>query len=65
MLAELRRGCPDIEGGLFWRIWPFYVRWFCPVLIFAAGPEQVSARFEGVMHHTDIGQRAIEALRGN
>ena len=31
ILNELRNGCPDIERSLFWRIWPAYVRFVCPV----------------------------------
>ena len=33
VLTELRQGCPDIEGGVFWRVWPFYVKFVCPVLV--------------------------------
>ena len=36
VLQELQRGRPDIEQSLFWKIWPFYVKFFCPVLILAA-----------------------------
>ncbi len=33
LLQELRRGQPDMAGTWFWRVWPFYVKFFCPVLI--------------------------------
>ena len=36
LLQELKRGHPEMEGTWFWRIWPFYVKFFCPVLILGA-----------------------------
>ncbi len=33
MLQELRKNEPDAEHGLFWRIWPWYVRFVCPSII--------------------------------
>ncbi|GHA29894.1 sodium-dependent transporter [Oceanisphaera arctica] len=33
VLAELKSGCPELEQGLFWKIWPWYVRFVCPVLV--------------------------------
>lgn len=35
VLAEIRQGCPDAEQGLFWKIWPFYIRYICPLAILA------------------------------
>ncbi|MFC1740270.1 sodium-dependent transporter [Pseudomonadota bacterium] len=35
VLKELRQGNEGVENTLFWRIWPFYIKYFCPVLIFA------------------------------
>ncbi len=35
LLKEIKAGHPEIEGTWFWRIWPFYVKAFCPVLILA------------------------------
>lgn len=35
ILNELKQGCPDIEKGLFWKIWPWYVKFVCPVVIAA------------------------------
>ncbi len=35
LLKELAQGCPDIEQSLFWKIWPHYVRYVCPVAIVA------------------------------
>ncbi|TLF53082.1 sodium-dependent transporter [Halomonas urmiana] len=31
-LQELRRGSPEIEDTLFWKLWPWYIRFVCPVL---------------------------------
>jgi NSS family neurotransmitter:Na+ symporter len=33
ILEELKSGCPDIEKTVFWKIWPMYVKFFCPALI--------------------------------
>jgi NSS family neurotransmitter:Na+ symporter len=33
VLEELKKGCPEVESGLFWKIWPFYVKFVCPVAI--------------------------------
>lgn len=33
ILEEIKSGCPDAESGLFWKIWPFYVKFICPVAI--------------------------------
>jgi len=33
VLAELKQGNSDIETGLFWKVWPWYVRLVCPVLM--------------------------------
>ena len=33
ILHELKQGCPEVERGLFWKIWPVYVKFFCPALI--------------------------------
>jgi NSS family neurotransmitter:Na+ symporter len=35
LLQELRKGNPDIEQGLFWKIWPWWVRVVCPTIILA------------------------------
>jgi NSS family neurotransmitter:Na+ symporter len=35
LLQELRKGNPDVESTLFWKIWPWYVRVVCPVIILA------------------------------
>ncbi|MCK5893464.1 MAG: sodium-dependent transporter [Endozoicomonadaceae bacterium] len=32
-LQEIRHGFNHVENSLFWRIWPWYVRYLCPVLI--------------------------------
>ena len=33
ILAELKEGNQNVEHGLFWKIWPWYVRFVCPVII--------------------------------
>lgn len=33
ILAELKKGDARAEHSLFWRIWPWYVRFICPVII--------------------------------
>ncbi len=33
ILEEIKQGCPEVESGLFWKIWPFYVKFICPVAI--------------------------------
>ena len=35
LLAEIRDGWPDAGNSLFWKIWPFYIRFVCPVVILA------------------------------
>jgi NSS family neurotransmitter:Na+ symporter len=33
LLQELRKGNPQVEQTLFWKIWPWYVKLVCPVII--------------------------------
>lgn len=33
ILEEIRQGCPDAESGWFFRIWPYYVKFICPLAI--------------------------------
>ena len=33
LLHELKRGNPDVESSLFWKLWPVYVKLICPALI--------------------------------
>ena len=33
LLAELEKNDPNVRHGLFWKIWPVYVRFVCPVII--------------------------------
>ena len=35
LLKELKKDNPDAENGLFWKIWPNYVKFVCPLLILA------------------------------
>ncbi|WP_257253026.1 MULTISPECIES: sodium-dependent transporter [unclassified Endozoicomonas] len=32
-LRELQKGYPDVEHSLFWKIWPWYIRFFCPFMV--------------------------------
>ncbi|ARR48946.1 hypothetical protein CAY62_04710 [Photobacterium damselae subsp. damselae] len=33
VLQEIKSGYPDLEHSLFWKIWPWYVRVVCPLLM--------------------------------
>ena len=33
LLQEVRKGNPEVARGLFWKIWPWWVRVVCPVVI--------------------------------
>lgn len=33
VLAELKQGAEGAEHSLFWKIWPWYIKFFCPVII--------------------------------
>ena len=33
LLRELRKGSPDIQATLFWKIWPWHLRVVCPAII--------------------------------
>lgn len=33
VLKELKQGAPDIENTWFWKIWPSYIKFVCPVAI--------------------------------
>ena len=35
ILNEIKEGYPGAESGLFWKIWPNYVRFVCPLLMVA------------------------------
>ncbi|GLS26847.1 sodium-dependent transporter [Marinibactrum halimedae] len=35
LLNALKAGSPHLEQSLFWKIWPVYVKFFCPLLILA------------------------------
>ncbi|MEP4889578.1 MAG: sodium-dependent transporter [Aliiglaciecola sp.] len=34
ILAELKQGNENAEHSLFWKVWPWYVKFVCPVVIF-------------------------------
>ena len=42
LLKELQQGCPEVEQTLFWKIWPWYVRIVCPLLILATFAQSLS-----------------------
>ena len=33
VLAELKKNDPEVASGIFWKIWPWYLRVVCPVVI--------------------------------
>jgi NSS family neurotransmitter:Na+ symporter len=33
VLKEVRKGNPEVENTLFWKIWPTYIKFVCPVII--------------------------------
>jgi NSS family neurotransmitter:Na+ symporter len=33
ILTELKQGQAGVEQGLFWRIWPWYIKFVCPIVI--------------------------------
>lgn len=35
VLQEIQKGFPDAEHSFFWKVWPFYIRYICPVAILA------------------------------
>ncbi|MDZ7645575.1 MAG: sodium-dependent transporter [Woeseiaceae bacterium] len=41
VIEEIRKGMHAADGGLFWRIWPSYVRYVCPAAILAIFIQQI------------------------
>lgn len=35
ILQEIKQGFDDAESSLFWKVWPFYIRYICPTAILA------------------------------
>ena len=33
ILQEIKQGSPEAENGLFWKVWPFYIKYICPLAI--------------------------------
>lgn len=33
ILQEIKQGADDVENSVFWKIWPIYVKFVCPLLI--------------------------------
>jgi NSS family neurotransmitter:Na+ symporter len=42
VIAEIKKSAADADRGLFWRIWPAYVRYVCPAAILAIFIKQFS-----------------------
>lgn len=40
ILEEIKQGSPEVESGLFWKIWPFYVKFICPIAILVVYSQQ-------------------------
>ena len=35
LLSEIKQGMPEAENSLFWKVWPSYVRYVCPMIVLA------------------------------
>jgi NSS family neurotransmitter:Na+ symporter len=33
LLNEIQQGCPEVATSLFWKIWPWYIKFICPMAI--------------------------------
>jgi NSS family neurotransmitter:Na+ symporter len=33
LLNEIQQGCPEVATSLFWKIWPWYIKFICPIAI--------------------------------
>ena len=33
ILSELKQGDPEVENRIFWKIWPWYIKFVCPLII--------------------------------
>ena len=33
LLMELKKGCREMEQSLFWKIWPWYLKFVCPIMM--------------------------------
>ena len=33
LLEEIKQGCPDVANSVFWKIWPWYIKFICPLAI--------------------------------
>lgn len=33
LLKELKKGSPEMKQSLFWKIWPWYVKFVCPIMM--------------------------------
>ncbi|AXQ97600.1 sodium-dependent transporter [Pseudoalteromonas piscicida] len=35
LLKEIESGCPEVSSSFFWKVWPWYIRFVCPIAIAA------------------------------
>ncbi|CAM3679679.1 sodium-dependent transporter [Pseudoalteromonas sp. A22] len=35
LLKEIESGCPEVGSSFFWKVWPWYIRFVCPIAIAA------------------------------
>ncbi|MCF7500446.1 sodium-dependent transporter [Pseudoalteromonas sp. L1] len=33
LLKEIQQGCPEAENSFFWKVWPWYIKFICPLAI--------------------------------
>ena len=33
LLKEIQQGCPDVANSFFWKVWPWYIKFICPLAI--------------------------------
>ncbi|MGO2075837.1 MAG: sodium-dependent transporter, partial [Pseudoalteromonas sp.] len=33
LLSEIKQGAPEVASGLFWKVWPWYIKFICPLAI--------------------------------
>ncbi len=41
ILLEISQGYPNVEHSLFWKVWPFYIRYVCPAAIIMVFGQQI------------------------
>ena len=33
IIAEIKQGMPNVQNSLFWKVWPNYIKFICPIII--------------------------------